>query len=299
VNRAVIDIGTNTLLLLVVDEQARRVVDLCRFGRLGQGLDASGQLAPEAVSRSLEICREYRAVMDQHGVAAPVVVATQALREAKNARVFIEPAEAILGARIEVIDGKREAELAFLSVERSLKELAGKSYVVVDVGGGSTEFIVTDGSRVVSAVSIPIGAVRLTERHLRHDPPIDDEIFALGYDIDHHISRLELPMGVPLIGTSGTATTMASIALALTSYDPDRVTGFRLTSARVHALQHQLLARTVAARRAIRGLEPERADVVAAGIAIYARALDAMAAPMMITCDRGIRWGLAYEGAGH
>jgi exopolyphosphatase/guanosine-5'-triphosphate,3'-diphosphate pyrophosphatase len=297
VNTAVIDIGTNTLLLLIVDEQLRRIVDLCRFGRLGKGVDASGNLAAESVAKSLDICREYRAVMDEHGVATPAVIATQALREAKNAATFVEPAEAILGARIEVIDGRREAELAFVSVERSLKELAGKSYVVVDVGGGSTEFIVTDGTSMVSAVSVPIGAVRLTERHLHHDPPSAAEIFALDYDIDHHLARLDLPTGVPVVGTSGTATTMASVTLALTSYDPDRVTGLRLPSARVQALHHQLLARTTATRRTIRGLEPERADVVAAGIAIYARALESMASPMMITCDRGIRWGLAYERA--
>jgi exopolyphosphatase/guanosine-5'-triphosphate,3'-diphosphate pyrophosphatase len=113
-NTAVIDIGTNTLLLLVVDDHLKRVVDLCRFGRLGKGLDASGRLDPGAIAKSLEICREYRAVMDEHGVAAPSVIATQAMREAKNAADFVGPAEAILRAKIEVIGGTREAELAFL-----------------------------------------------------------------------------------------------------------------------------------------------------------------------------------------
>src|SRR5438132_12175666 len=99
---AVIDIGTNTLLLLVVDDHMRRVVDLCRFGRLGKGLDASGRLADDAIANSLEICREYRRVMDEHGVAAPRVIGTQALREAKNATAFVGPAELILGAHIEI-----------------------------------------------------------------------------------------------------------------------------------------------------------------------------------------------------
>jgi len=138
VNTAVIDIGTNTLLLLIVDDQLRRVVDLCRFGRLGKGLDASGRLDPGAIAKSLEICREYRAVMDEHGVGAPAVIATQAMREAKNAAEFVGPAEQILRTTIEVIGGTREAELAFLSVARTFPELAGKPYVVVDVGGGST-----------------------------------------------------------------------------------------------------------------------------------------------------------------
>ena len=296
-NTAVIDIGTNTLLLLIVDENLKSVVDLCRFGRLGKGLDASGRLAPDAIARSLEFCREYRRVMDEHGVGAPRVIATQAMREAANASEFVEPAQQILGARIEIIAGKREAELAFTSVARTFPELAGTSYVVVDVGGGSTEFIVTDGTRVVSAVSVPIGAVRLTERHLAHDPPTAPEIAALDADIAQHLATLDLPTGVPLIGTAGTATTMAAVALALPAYDPDAVTGLRLSPERVANLRDTMLAMPTAARRDTAGVEPQRADVIAAGIAIYARAMQRIAAPVMITCDRGIRWGLAFERA--
>ena len=294
-NTAVIDIGTNTLLLLIVDAQVRRVVDLCRFGRLGKGLDASGNLAPEAIARSLEICREYRRVMDEHGVTAPAIVATQALREAKNSAAFVAPAQELLGAPIEIIAGQREAELAFVSVARSLTELAGRPYVVVDVGGGSTEFIATDGARVVSAVSVPIGAVRLTERHLAHDPPSSAEIAALDADIERHLAPLALPTGVPLVGTAGTATTIAAIALGLPAYDPDAVTGLRLAPVRIAELCRTMLAASTAERRATAGVEPQRADVIAAGIAIYARAMARIEAPVMIACDRGIRWGLAYE----
>ena len=298
VNTAVIDIGTNTLLLLVVDDQLHRVVDLCRFGRLGKGLDASGRLDPEAIARSLDICREYRAVMDQHSVDAPAVIATQAMREAKNAADFVGPAEQILRAKIEVIGGTREAELAFLSVARTFTDLAGTPYVVVDVGGGSTEFIVTDGAKVVSAVSVPIGAVRLTERHLKHDPPAADELVALDADIDRHLAPLALPRGVPLIGTAGTATTMAAVHLGLGTYDPDAATGLRLSPAAIGQMRARLAAATVAQRKATAGIEPQRADVIAAGVAIYARAMRRMEAPVMITCDRGIRWGLAFERAG-
>src|SRR5678815_188659 len=113
---AVIDIGTNTLLLLIVDDAMQPVVDLCRFGRLGKGLDASGRLAADAIARSLEICREYRRVMDEQGVAQPIVIATQAAREATNAADFVEPAEHILRAPIQVIAGRREAELAATAV---------------------------------------------------------------------------------------------------------------------------------------------------------------------------------------
>jgi exopolyphosphatase/guanosine-5'-triphosphate,3'-diphosphate pyrophosphatase len=294
VGRAVIDIGTNTLLLLIVDAQLRPIADVCRFGRLGQGLDASGRLADEAIARSLEILRDYRAQVDEHR-AALTVVATQAVREAANAAAFVHPAEDILGARIEVISGAREAELAFLAVSRTFPELAGTPYLVVDVGGGSTELVATDGTRVTSAVSIPIGAVRLSERHLKHDPPKPAEVRAMMTDIDTRLAALDLPKGVPVVGTAGTATTIAAIAKGLTRHDPERVTGVRVAPMAVEAQLARMLTQTVAERRGTRGIEPQRADVIAGGVAIYARVLQRLDAPVLITCDRGIRWGLAYE----
>ena len=296
-NRAVIDIGTNTLLLLIVDGNQRRVVDLARFGRLGKGLDATGNLGDESIAKSLEICREYRRVMDEHGVDAPRVIATQAMREAKNAASFVGPAEEILRAKLEIIAGEREAQLAFLSVARTFPELVGQAFVVVDVGGGSTEFITTvDGQKVTSAISIPIGAVRLTERHLKSDPPTRDELAALAADIDARLPPL--PKGVPIVGTAGTATTLAAVALQLRPYDPDQVTGFRLTPEDVEDLSGRLARATVAERKEMPGMEPQRADVIAGGAAIYERIMKRTGSPVFIACDRGIRWGLVYESAG-
>jgi exopolyphosphatase/guanosine-5'-triphosphate,3'-diphosphate pyrophosphatase len=198
-----------------------------------------------------------------------------------------------LRAKLEIIAGQREAELAFLSVAKAgIPGLEGQAYVVVDVGGGSTEFITTDGARVVSAVSIPIGAVRLTERHLKSDPPTEAELAALEADIDDRLP--ELPLNVPIIGTAGTATTLAAVSLALTSYDPDKVTGFRIDD--VDGLYRRLAHATVAERKAMPGMEAQRADVIAGGAAIYARIMRRTAAPVFIACDRGIRWGLVYEG---
>lgn len=291
----VIDVGTNTLLLLIVDEAMQPIVDLCRFGRLGKGLDAFGRLAADAIAASLEICREYRRVLDAHGVARPIVIATQAAREAGNAADFIGPAEQILNAPIGVITGEREAELAALAVARTFPELAAARYLVVDVGGGSTEVITVDRGRVTAQVSMPIGAVRLTERHLGGDPPSAPEIAALTADIDRHLAALTLPRGVPVIGTAGTATTLGAIKLGLDRYDPEAVTGLRLSRDTVMVMLGRLLATPVADRKKIPGLEPERADVIAAGAAIFARILQTIDATVLITCDRGIRWGLAYE----
>lgn len=297
---AVIDIGTNTLLLLITERDGgglRAVVDLCRFGRLGQGLDASGELHPEAIARSLEICREYRAAIDAAGVARTIVVGTQALREARNAAAFVGPAEGILGAPIEIIAGAREAALAYRAVVEGLPSVAGRPFIVVDVGGGSTEIVASDGAAVTGAISLPIGAVRLTERHLRHDPPTADERAALIADIDAQLARATIPAGATVVATAGSATTLAAVQLGLDGYDPARIHGVHIPTTSVDAVLDRLLDLTVADRRAVRGMEPKRADVIAAGVAIFARVVHRAAATEMVISDRGIRWGIAYEAA--
>lgn len=295
---AVIDIGTNTLLLLVVEASPRglrAVIDRCRFGRLGQGLGATGVLHPEAVARSLEICREYRAELDRAGVSAPRVIGTQALREARNAAEFTGPAAQLLGAPIEIISGEREAELAFRAQAESLPALRGRRFAVADVGGGSTEVIVGEGSRVLSATSIPIGAVRLAERHLRHDPPTATEREALCADIDAHLAARQLDSHLPLVASAGTATTLAAVDLGLGTYDPERVHGHTLSPEQLAAITDRLLRGTTAERRATVGIEAERADVIPAGAAIFDRLVRRLASPQIVISDRGIRWGLAYE----
>lgn len=291
----VIDIGTNTLLLLIVDANLCPLVDIVRFGRLGAGLDASKRLSPASIERSIEICREYRALLDQHGVDVPTIVGTQALREAVNAAEFVKPAESILRGHIDVISGTREAELAFLSVARTFPDLAGAPFLVVDVGGGSTEVIKSDGTRVVSAVSLPIGAVRLSERHLKTDPPKRGELQALDDDIDRHIATLDVPRGLPIVATAGTATTLASVVRELAVYDSAAVTGVRFDSDEVGSLYRRFARASIEQRKGILGMEPQRADVIVGGVAILARLAQQLEAPVLITADRGVRWGLAYE----
>jgi len=296
---AAVDIGSNTLLLLVVEAEAGRLRarrDLCRFGRLGQGLDRTGRLADEAIERSLAIAREYRAVLDEEApIDGLVALATQAVREAQNAGELVGPAEAILGVPIQVVSGEREAELVFRSVVEAFPDLAAGEVVVVDVGGASTEFIVGRGGAVQSMKSVPIGAVRLSERHLKSDPPTAEEGRALIADIDRELARLALPRGAALIGTAGTATTLASVAQNLRVYQADRVQGYRIVRAEVERQLARYLELTVAEKRHLPGLEPQRADVIAGGAAIYARVANAMDASEITTSDRGIRWGAVHE----
>jgi exopolyphosphatase/guanosine-5'-triphosphate,3'-diphosphate pyrophosphatase len=295
---AAIDIGTNTLLCLIAEARGgglAAIADHCRFGRLGQGLDKSGRLDPAAVARSLEICREFAALLADARVDRLAIVGTQALREAHNAADFLVPARALLGAPIETITGDREAELVFASVVRAFPDQAAGDLVVADVGGGSTEIISGRGGRIEWKISLPIGAVRLSERHLASDPPTASEAAALMGDIDAALAPLGFARGGVLVGTAGSATTLATVEQRLATYAADRVQGYRLAPATVDRLVARFLELDAGEKRRLPGLEPQRADVIAGGAAIYARLLRRMEAEVMIVSDRGVRWGLAHE----
>ncbi len=302
---AVIDIGTNTLLLLVAEVEKgddgrlrlHSVRDECEFGRLGRGLDQSGSLSHESIDRSLAIVGQYRKFVDKLGVTAIGAVGTQALREAENATLFVEPAEKVLGVPIEIIAGEREARLVYRAVAESFPDLVGEDFVVADVGGGSTEVIVasSESGTVDSFVSVPIGSARMHERHLHSDPPTPEQMSALVADIDKAFSALELPRGARLVGTAGTATTIASVELGLGEYDPGKIQGFSLSSDAVASQLDRLAAASVAERRAIPGMPTQRADVIVAGVAIFARLLHQLGGNRLMISDRGVRWGLAYE----
>lgn len=299
---AAVDIGSNTLLLLIAeagpDGSLRALRDECRFGRLGQGLDKSGRLAEEAIERSLAIAREYRRILDEAGVDEVAAVGTQALREAENASDFLVPAREILGTRVEVIRGEREAELVYRSVVAAFPDLVAGELVVADVGGASTEIIAGRAGAVRSLVSLPIGAVRLSERHLRTDPASAEETRALMADIDAHLTRLAPDLAgsrAALVGTAGTATTLASVEQKLRAYDAERVQGFRIGRGAIERQVARYLELTVAEKRRLPGLEPQRADVIAGGAAIYARLAVHLDAEEMVTSDRGVRWGVLLE----
>ena len=295
---ASIDIGSNTLLLLIADDATGElvsVVDECEFGRLGQGMANSTKLHPDALDRSLAIAKRFRATLDKHKPLRVGCVATQAIREADNRDAFVKPAEEILGTSIEVIAGQREADLVARAVSSSFPDLCKDEVVVVDVGGGSTEFIHIRGSKIIFLKSLPIGAVRLRERYLHSDPPTSEETRSLIGAIDDELAALELPTGVPVVGSAGTSTSIASLKLKLSQYDPERIHGLRLPPSEVANTLAALLEATLEKKKLMRGLEPERADVIAAGVAIYSRVLEKLKSPEFIVCDRGVRWGLLYE----
>jgi exopolyphosphatase/guanosine-5'-triphosphate,3'-diphosphate pyrophosphatase len=295
---AAIDVGTNTILLLVgerVGDEVVAVEEQAEIVRLGEGLDRSGMLADAAMARTLAVLEKYVARVAALSCARVAAVATEAVRGAKNGEAFIAAAAALLarvGGRIDIIDGEREARLSWRAVQASFPSLSG-ARTVLDIGGGSTELLVGVDD-VEGVTSLPIGSVRLTERHVHHDPPTDEERAQLIAAVDDKLQHAPAPRG-KLVGIAGTVTTLAAMAQALTVYDGARVHGSQLSRATVDA-QVDMLGRTpVADRRRTPGLDPKRADVIFAGAVILQRVMVRAGVDSLLVSDRGIRWGLAYE----
>jgi exopolyphosphatase / guanosine-5'-triphosphate,3'-diphosphate pyrophosphatase len=298
VRLATIDIGTNTTLLLVAEakgEEVRVLVERAEITRLGRGIGADGGLGRPGIERTLAVLTDYVAVARTHH-ASVHAIGTEGLRRAPNARDFLEPAARILGAPVEVIDGDREAALTFLAAERSFPDQAKGTAVVIDIGGGSTEIIVARAGHMEFRRSLPMGSVRLTERHIRTDPATPSEFAALTREIEQHLANVPFPAGpVTLIGTAGTVTTLAAMSLGLRSYDPARVHGHHLTQNALEQQIQRLRASTQSVRETMAGLDPKRADVILGGACILHQIAVAAHAPAILVSDRGIRWGLLLE----
>ncbi|MEE1799111.1 MULTISPECIES: Ppx/GppA phosphatase family protein [unclassified Streptomyces] len=310
---AAVDCGTNSIRLLVADvhPETGELVDLDRrmtVVRLGQGVDRTGRLAPEALERTFAACREYAAVIAEHGAERIRFVATSASRDAENRDDFVRGVLDILGVEPEVITGDQEAAFSFTG---ATKELPGQdSFLVVDIGGGSTEFVVGD-DRVRAARSVDIGCVRLTERHLVRDggavldPPTPAAIAAIRADIEAALDLAErtVPLREPrtLVGLAGSVTTVAAIALGLETYDSAAIHRSRVPYERVKEITDHLLAATHAERAEIPVMHPGRVDVIGAGALILLAIMERTGAQEVVVSEHdildGIAFGCALDGS--
>ncbi len=301
---AAIDIGTNTIRLLVGEADGRGgyrpIFAAQEITRLGQGLLPERMLQPEPMRRSLAVLARYRAAAAEHGIAAMAAVGTSALREAGNREAFLARARREAGLEIAVVSGEEEARLTLLGVRAALAS-PPRRLLMLDIGGGSTELLLADGPDVLAAVSTGLGAVTLTERHLAHDPPQAAELAAVRQSAAERIARARnealrgLASGDAFVGTAGTVTTLAAVDLALTAYDPARITGHRLTRDGVARLLDRLASLPLARRRRVSGLEPARADVIVAGAAVCLAALDVLGFPALTVSDGGLREGILLD----
>jgi exopolyphosphatase/guanosine-5'-triphosphate,3'-diphosphate pyrophosphatase len=267
---AAVDCGTNSTRVLVSDgrQPAER---LMRITRLGQGVDDTRHLAPEAIERTVDVLREYRKVLDGHGVTRVRMTATSAARDATNRDEFFDAAEAAIGVRPELLTGNEEGALSFAGALSDL-DAADGPFLVTDIGGGSTEFIVGRDAPV-GTMSVDLGCVRITEKFLHHDPPQPEELSnAIGVvrdALDDLVREVPAVLDAPrLVGLAGTVTTMAAVEIGLVEYDRNRIHHFELTRAAAEDVFRTLATEPRAQRVFNPGLEEARADVIVGGALI-------------------------------
>jgi exopolyphosphatase / guanosine-5'-triphosphate,3'-diphosphate pyrophosphatase len=309
---AAVDCGTNSLRLLIadVDRQARRLTDVDRrmeIVRLGQGVDATGRLAPEPLARTLRVLEAYARAIDDASAGRVRMVATSAMRDAANGGEFIRGVTAILGVAPEVLSGDEEARLSFTGATAEFAAARPGDplppYLVVDIGGGSTEFVLgadgPDAAGPVAALSVDIGCVRMTERHLHANPPRPGEVSAATADIDAALDEVAAKVPVSsartLIGLAGSVTTVAGIALGLPGYDPARIHLARVPAARVHAIACGLLGQAYQQRARIPVMHPGRVDVIAAGALVLDRVLARFGFAEVVASEHDILDGMAWS----
>jgi exopolyphosphatase / guanosine-5'-triphosphate,3'-diphosphate pyrophosphatase len=292
---AAIDCGTNSIKLLIGDLPAVSVRET-RMVRLGQGVDATGALAEDALARAFAAVDEYAALIRQHDVSRVRFCATSATRDARNADVFTDGVRARLGVDPEVLSGPDEAALVFAGATRALDDDLEAPVLVVDIGGGSTELVIGDDAPDES-LSIDIGAVRLHERHLHDDPPTREQVADCLADIDAHLDACPVPLADArtVVGTSGSIKTIAAGLPRLPAYDRDAIDGARLSTADTLGFTHRLVTMTVAERRALPYLHPGRADVIAAGALIWSRVLTRAGVSGYVVSEADILHGIAWS----
>ena len=299
---AAFDCGTNTIKLLVADldpatgEQTELVRDL-RMVRLGQDVDRTGRLADDALARAFGAIDEFKEVVDRHGADVLRFVATSAARDASNADVFRAGVRERLGVPSEVVSGDEEARLSYDGATRSLPDREEPT-LVVDIGGGSTEFILGGQHR-----SIDIGSVRLTERFLASDPPTPHQIEAAAALIDRQLDTLDgsgihLDFARTFVGVAGTITTMAAMALELPEYDRVAIHHAEIQRDNVHELAARLLHMTIAERRTLPFMHPGRADVIGAGALILERIARRTRVETILVSESDILDGIAWSALG-
>jgi exopolyphosphatase/guanosine-5'-triphosphate,3'-diphosphate pyrophosphatase len=304
---AAIDCGTNSIRLLVADlpdpsaGPSAPLVDVARemeIVRLGQGVDRTGRLAPEAIERTRLALAGYAEAIRRTGAERVRMCATSASRDASNADEFRTMVLDTLGVEPEVVTGDAEARLSFTGAVRGLPEDARAPYLVVDIGGGSTEFVL--GSATVdAAVSVDIGCVRMTERHLHGDPPTPEQSAAAEADVTEAVDRaLAVVPGrraATLVGLAGSVTTVAAIALGLDGYDPGRIHHARIAYEQVAKVAGDLLAMSGAQRAAIPVMHPGRVDVIGAGAMILRAVMERAGADSVVASEHDILDGIAWS----
>lgn len=299
---AAIDCGTNSTRLLVVDGHGTALARDMHITRLGQGVDATRRLSPDAIERTVAVLARYRQVMDRLGVGRARLAATSAARDAANAGDFLDRAAAVTGVAPEILAGDEEGRLSFAGATAHLPDgwPGDQVVLVVDIGGGSTELVVgrPDGAGPPVAVSVDVGCVRVTERHLGDDPPSAEQLAAARRAVGHELDRARralppVPAGAWAVGLAGTVSTLAMLVGGVARYDRRRVHHTTLTRHDVEHWLGRLAGEDAAARRGEPGMVEGRVDVIVGGVVVLAEVMAAFGTPRCLVSEDDILDGLA------
>jgi exopolyphosphatase/guanosine-5'-triphosphate,3'-diphosphate pyrophosphatase len=303
---AAIDVGSNTIRLLIGDIEGRKIIDVYsdrKVTRLGNLVDKTGRLQDENMRASLAVLKEYSSVLRKYGVEHVRVVATSAMREASNSDSFVKEVLDKTGIQIEVIPGEREAELTLKGVLFSFHDICpGRSIsgFIVDIGGGSTEWILY-GDELLEMGSIPVGVIKLTRQFIKTDPVSRSDIADMDSEIVSLLQGLKPRVGnyihrdMRFIGTAGTFTTIASVDLGLEAYSRDKIHLHRISLEKLRAMSEKLLPLPLEKRKKVEGLDPERADLIIPGLQFTIKVMDFFRFDELTVSDYGLLDGLLSE----
>ncbi len=296
---SVIDIGTNSIKFCVAQKAPDGTLEVLKdandIARLGEGLRETGLISPEALERNAQSVAAFAKEAEEMEVSRVLAVGTMALRTAKNTADFTARVKELCGLTVDVLPGDEEARLAYLAVLSGLPVQEGE-LVIFDTGGGSTEFIFGRGKDLKNRMSVNLGAVLITEKHLSDDPVKPGAVQAALAEIKDTFDNAQVKGNpVQLVGMGGTVTSMGAVKHKMVKYDPDVIQGSELTLADVEEQINDYSARTLEKRREIPGLQPKRADVILAGACILKDILSRMNADRLVISDRGLRHGLLFD----
>jgi exopolyphosphatase/guanosine-5'-triphosphate,3'-diphosphate pyrophosphatase len=297
---AVIDCGTNSIRLLIAEISGstfKEVIRTMEIVRLGQGVDENKAFHPDAINRTLLAVKSFKEIIDKNKVDKIRFCATSATRDAMNRNLFIDGVRDILNVQVEVIPGEEEAALSFTGATYQLDQGSGP-FLVVDIGGGSTEFVYGD-KKVISAKSVNIGCVRMSERHLTNQPPTMDQIASAIVDIDIAITQAAVSVPInsakSLIAVAGTATTVAAAALDLSKYDRDLIHLAKISADKVHKVAQMFQSMNKSEISALPYMHEGRVDVITAGSLVLSRVMAATGAAEFVASESDILDGMAFS----
>ena len=297
---AVIDCGTNSIRLLIAEisgSNFKEVIRTMEIVRLGQGVDENKAFHPDAINRTLLAVKSFKEIIDRNNVDKIRFCATSATRDATNRNLFIDGVRDILNVQVEVIPGEEEAALSFTGAIYQLDQGSGP-FLVVDIGGGSTEFVYGD-KKVISAKSVNIGCVRMSERHLTNQPPTMDQIASAIVDIDIAITQAAVSVPInsakSLIAVAGTATTVAAAAFDLSKYDRDLIHLSKISADKVHKVAQMFQSMNKSEISALPYMHEGRVDVITAGSLVLSRVMAATGATEFVASETDILDGMAFS----